>query len=57
MSDCRAVLSLKGEHYPCEVDHTTSSGLAHANKELGATWCSDGEAKRYGKKPLPEREK
>ena len=50
MANCKAALNIAGAHYGCDVDHSVNSGLAHANSEAQAVWCSDGEAKRYGKK-------
>lgn len=46
---CRGTLVIHGNTYPCDWDmpHT---GIAHYNKEARAAWCSDGEARRYGKK-------
>jgi hypothetical protein len=46
--DCKAALNIQGAAYGCDLD-APHSGLAHANDEAGAIWCSDGEARRYGK--------
>jgi hypothetical protein len=45
---CRAVLNVKGEHFQCDME-APHSGWAHGNKDAEAIWCSDGEARRYGK--------
>lgn len=49
MSDCQATLNIKGAQYPCDID-APHHGWAHANKEAGAIWCSDGEAKSAQRK-------
>lgn len=54
MTECKAVLNLKGEHYPCDME-APHPGWAHANADAGAIWCSEGEAKRWGKRQ-PEQE-
>lgn len=49
MSQCKAALNIKGEHFPCdqEAPHT---GWAHGNRGAGAIWCSDGEARASDKR-------
>lgn len=46
MRACQAVLNVAGAHYGCELD-APHPGLAHANGDGHAIWCSDGEARRY----------
>lgn len=46
MSACKAVLTIKGENFPCDIE-APHSGWAHANKDAAAHWVSDGEAKRW----------
>ncbi len=48
MGDCKAALNIAGQHFDCEFG-APHPGLAHANKRAEAIWCSDGEARRYGK--------
>jgi hypothetical protein len=52
MSDCKAALNIKGEAFPCDQE-APHPGWAHGNKEAGAIWCSDGEAKRWAQR-LPK---
>jgi hypothetical protein len=44
MADCYGVLSVKGEHFQCDMD-APHQGLAHSNKKAEAIWCSDEEAR------------
>ena len=49
MSQCKAVVNIKGAHYDCDME-APHPGLAHANKEAEAIWCSDGEARAAQRK-------
>lgn len=49
MAHCKAALNIAGAPYVCDLESPHPS-LAHINREAQAVWCSDGEAKRYGKK-------
>lgn len=49
MSQCKAVLNIKGEHYSCDIE-APHTGWAHANEAAGALWCSAAEASRATKK-------
>ncbi len=49
MADCKATLRIEHATFICDLE-APHPGLAHGNKEARAIWCSDGEAKRHGKK-------
>ena len=54
MSGCRAVLNLRGEHYPCDMECVDAygeptqghEGWAHANREAQAIWIGPEERDR-----------
>ena len=41
--NCKAVVNVAGQSYPCTLD-APHKGLAHANKDAEALWCSHDEA-------------
>jgi hypothetical protein len=48
MSDCKAVLNIKGENFVCDwpgAGHP-HDGWAHANKESGAVWLGHADEMR-----------
>lgn len=48
MSECKAALNIKGEHFPCDWptdDNGRHDGWGHSNKEAQAIWCSSDEVK------------
>lgn len=46
--ECKAALRVGENYYACEITHP-HRGKTHVNEEADAVWCSDGEARRYGK--------
>lgn len=44
MSDCRAVVCIKGEVFRCDME-APHDGWAHGSTEAQTIWCSDAEAK------------
>jgi hypothetical protein len=43
MSECKAVLNLRGEHFQCEVD-APHDGWGHSFKAAEAIWLGSDEA-------------